>query len=401
MRGSDDFHGSQGPLNVDDQRWANAGSLAFIEAGAGLQLPRNDDFNGARQEGVGLYQVTQKGGERWSAGRAYVEPAQAAGRLYVRCDAVGEKIVIEGGGAVGITYARGRKRETLRARRAVVLAGGAFGSPQTLMLSGIGPAQHLREHGINVLLDRPAVGCNLQDHVDYVAGYETAGAPFLGRSLGGTMASLKAIWRWFRRREGAFTTCYAESGGFAHTRPDLPAPDIQFHFVPALLEDHGRAKIKGHGFSCHVCVLRPESRGSVTLASADPRAAPRIDPNFLDDERDIATLLAGVKLQRRILEAPPLSDYAGRDRHMAGVHDDDAMIAIIRDRADTVYHPVGTCRMGADADAVVDPRLRVRGIEALYVADASVMPKIVSGNTNAPSIMIGERCADFVRADLA
>lgn len=398
-RGEDRFHGVGGPLAVSDQQSANPGSLAFVEAAASLQLARNPDFNGAQLDGVGVYQVTQKGGERWSAARAYIEPRRD--RIDIRTGALVERILIEDGRAVGVQFAQGGARRTIRARGAVIVAGGAFGSPQTLMLSGIGPAEHLRDHGIAVIRDRQAVGGALQDHIDYVAGYETAGAPFIGQTLRGTLSTLGAMFQWFRSRSGPFTTPYAESGGFARTRADLPAPDVQFHFVPALLEDHGRTKVKGHGFSCHVCVLRPYSRGTVRLASPDAAAAPLIDPAFLSDARDVETLLAGVKLMRRILEAPPLSDYGGRDRHMAGVRDDAAMIEIIRDRADTVYHPVGTCRMGADAGSVVDPRLRVRGVDGLYVADASIMPALVSGNTNAPTIMIGERCADFVKADLA
>lgn len=397
-RGADAWHGAGGPLSVSDQHSPNPGSLAFVESAASLQLPRTSDFNGAQFEGVGIYQVTQRGGERWSAARAFVEPNRA--RIDVRTNALVERVLIENGRATGVVYRQGGATRTVRARGAVVLAGGAFGSPQTLMLSGIGPAGHLRDLGIDVVLDRPAVGADLQDHIDYVAGYETAGAPFMGQSLAGMLGSLKGMVQWFRHRSGPFTTPYAEAGGFAKTRPDLPIPDIQFHFVPALLEDHGRTKVKGHGFSCHVCVLRPESRGNVRLATPDAAAAPAIDPGFLTDERDVQTLLAGVKLMRRILEAPPLSDYAGRDRYMAGVSDDAAMIEIIRSRADTVYHPVGTCRMGADEASVVDTSLRVRGVDGLYVADASIMPRLVSGNTNAPSIMIGARCADFVSADL-
>jgi choline dehydrogenase-like flavoprotein len=196
------------------------------------------------------------------------------------------------------------------------------------------------------------------------------------------------------------TTCFAESGGFWKTDPALPAPDVQYHFVPAMLEDHGRSKVKGHGFSCHACVLRPYSRGSVTLASADAKVAPAIDPGFLTDDRDMVTLKAGVRLMHRIMQAPALAAYAGKDRHATPLDDDAALEQLIRNRADTVYHPVGTCRMGPNADDVVDPRLKYRGLDGLYVADASIMPRLVSGNTNAPSIMIGERAADFVRADL-
>ncbi|MBB5684576.1 GMC family oxidoreductase [Sphingobium boeckii] len=398
-RGADDYHGEGGPLSVSDQHSPNPGSLAFVESAAALQFPRNGDFNGAQLEGVGVYQVTQKRGERWSAARAYLEPNRRA--IDIRTDARVERILFEAGRAVGVAYVQGEMRKVVRARRAVIVAGGSFGSPQTLMLSGIGPAAHLRDHGISVIADSPAVGADLQDHIDFVAGYETDGAPFIGTTLAGSWAMGKGLIQWLRHRTGPFTTPYAESGGFAKTRPDLERPDVQFHFVPALLENHGRDKVKGHGFSCHVCVLRPESRGTVRLGSPDPAAPPVIDPAFLSDDRDVQTLLAGVKLMRRILETPPLSDYRGRDRHMAGVQDDAAMIEIIRNRADTVYHPVGTCRMGADAGSVVDPHLRVRGVEGLYVADASIMPRLVSGNTNAPSIMIGERCADFVKGDLA
>ena len=399
-RGADAWHGADGPLNVMDQHFPHPGSAEFVDAAASLQLPRNADFNGAQFEGVGMYQVTQKAGERWSAARAYVEPARKAGRLHVMTDTTVERIGFEDGRATTVHYRGKGGPGQVRARRAIVLAGGVFGTAQTLMLSGIGPAAHLREHGIDVLVDRAAVGSNLQDHIDYVAGYETPGRYFMGQTLRGTIDSMFGIVRWLRNKSGPLTTPYAEAGGFAKTRPDVAVPDVQFHFVPVLLEDHGRDKIRAHGFSCHVCVLRPESRGTVRLASADPHAAPLIDPAFLTDDRDVATLLAGYKLMRRILESPPLSRHGGRDRHTAGIEDDAALIEIIRNRADTVYHPVGTARMGSDDEAVCDPQLRVRGVEGLYVADASVMPRVVSGNTNAPSIMIGERCAEFVRGDL-
>ncbi len=399
-RGGSTWHGSGGPLNVMDQKHPHPGSLEFVEAAASIQLPRNDDFNGAQFEGVGMYQVTQKGGERWSAGRAYVEPARASGRLHVMTDTLADRVGFEGGRAATVQVRRGRATGSVRARRAVVLAGGVFGTAQTLMLSGIGPGQHLKANGVDVLIDRADVGSNLQDHIDYVAGYETGGYHFMGQSLRGTLTSALHIVQWLRKRTGPLTTPYAEAGGFAKTRPDVDVPDVQFHFVPVLLEDHGRTKIKVHGYSCHVCVLRPESRGTVRLQGPDAGSAPLIDPQFLSDDRDVATLLAGTRLMRRICEAPPLSGHGGRDRHTAGIDDDAGLIAAIRDRADTVYHPVGTARMGSDDEAVCDPQLRVRGVQGLYIADASVMPRLVSGNTNAPSIMIGERCADFVRADL-
>jgi choline dehydrogenase-like flavoprotein len=400
-RGADGFHGEGGPLNVTDQKWPHAGSLEWIEAAASLQLPRNSDFNGAQFEGVGLYQATQKGGERWSASRGYVEPAIAEGRLHVETGALVEKIEIENGRATGVTIKQGWSRKTIRARGAVILAAGAFGTPQLLQLSGIGPAAHLQSLGIPVIRDVAAVGSDLQDHIDYVAGYETGGDLFHGMSLAGQWRGFKAMLQWRKSRSGWLTSPLAEAGGFAKTRPDVPIPDVQFHFVPALLEDHGRTKVRQIGFSCHVCVLRPESRGTVRLASPRAKDAPLIDPQFLSADADLQTLLAGTKLMRRILEAPPLSKHGGRDRHTAGITDDATLIEIIRNRADTVYHPVGTARMGSDDAAVVDPTLKVNGIEGLWIADASVMPRVVSGNTNAPSIMIGERCADFVNAALS
>ncbi|KTE21091.1 glucose-methanol-choline oxidoreductase [Sphingopyxis sp. H050] len=399
-RGADDYHGADGPLHVMDQRWPNVTSKRFVESAAALQLPRTGDFNKPNNEGFGLYQVTQKAGERWSAARAYVEPLREKANFAVRTGALVEKILVENGRATGVVIRRGSRRETLKARGGVILSAGAFNSPQILMLSGIGPAAHLKDKGIDVVADRAAVGADLQDHIDYVSSWETRSTDPLGHSLAGTWRMVKAILEHRTKRTGIMTTCFAEAGGFWKSRPDLPAPDVQYHFVPAMLEDHGRTKVKGHGFSIHACVLRPESRGSVMLASADAAAAPVIDPGFLTDDRDIATLRAGVRMMHRIVGAPPLSHYAGVDRHPVDIDDDAALDALIRSRADTVYHPVGTCRMGSDAAAVVDPTLKVNGIEGLWVADASIMPRLVSGNTNAPSIMIGERAADFVRAAL-
>ena len=399
-RGGGEYHGHDGPLSVMDQRWPNVTSRRFVESAAALQLPQTRDFNGPDNEGFGLYQVTQKDGERWSAARAYVEPLRGRANLDIRTGALVEKIIVEEGRATGVAIRRGSKRETLRARAGVVLSAGAFNSPQILMLSGIGPGAHLAEHGIEVIADRAGVGADLQDHIDYVASWETRSTDPLGDSPAGTWRMVKAIFEHRTKRTGIMTTCFAESGGFWKSRPDVPAPDVQYHFVPAMLEDHGRSKVKGHGFSCHACVLRPESRGTVKLASADAGAAPLIDPGFLTDARDMATLRAGVRMMHRIVAAPPLADYGGVDRHPVNLDDDAALDELIRSRADTVYHPVGTCRMGSDSDAVVDPTLKANGVDGLWVADASIMPRLVSGNTNAPSIMIGERAADFVKAAL-
>ena len=342
--------------------------------------------------------MTQRDGERWSAARAYVEPIREQGNFAIRTDTLVERLVVEQGRVTGVMIRRGKGSEMIYARRGVILSAGAFNSPQILMLSGIGPAEHLKQEGIDVVLDRGEVGSNLQDHIDYVSGWETNSDVPIGGTLKGTLRMAGAIIQHRRKRTGAMTTCYAEAGGFWTVMKDSPAPDIQWHFVPAVLEDHGREKVSAHGFSLHACVLRPESRGNVRLGSKDASVAPVIDPNFLSEERDIAVLREGVRLSHRIADAPAMQVFEPTDRHPVDLQDDDALDELLRNRSDTVYHPVGTCRMGADDDAVVDPTLKVRGLDGLWVADASVMPKIVSGNTNAPSIMIGERCADFIKA---
>jgi choline dehydrogenase-like flavoprotein len=399
--GGNEYHGRGGPLSVSNQHSVNPGSHVFVEAAARLQMPVTDDFNGAQQEGFGLYQVTQKGGERWSAARAYVEPSRSKPNFEVLTNTVTEKIIVENGRAAAVRIRQGRTIRTIKARGAIILSAGAFGSPQILQLSGIGPAQHLSDMGIDVVMDKSQVGENLQDHIDYVATVRTQSKDFIGNTMAGNLKMAKAIGEYIIRKTGVMTTPYAEAGGFWKSSPDVPSPDVQYHFVPAMLQDHGRSKMDGHGFSCHACVLRPESKGTLRLASTDAAAAPLIDPNFLDDDRDIAVLRAGVRQMHRIFETPPLSGYNGKDCFPVDLNDDAALDAQIRSKADTVYHPVGTCRMGSDPEAVVDTQLRFNGIDGLYVADASIMPKIVSGNTNAPSIMIGERCADFVTAHLA
>jgi choline dehydrogenase-like flavoprotein len=400
-RGADDFHGSDGPLDVTELRDVHAGTREFVEAAASLQIPRNDDFNGARQEGVGLYQVTQKNGERWSSARAFLDGAKDRPNLEVMTGATIERILFDEGRAWGVAYVQGGEAKVIRAKAGVVLSAGVFGTPQILMLSGVGPGRHLRDMGLPVRIDRPAVGDNLQDHIDYVAAFETQGRYFMGKSLPSAFSMARDMARWLMRREGRWTTNYAEAGAFLFADPASKTPDVQLHFVPAPLEDHGRGEARGHGFSCHVCVLRPESAGTVRLASLDPHQMPLIDPAFLSAPADVELLKKGVRAMYRILESAPLCAHEGRDRNPIDLSDDDALERLIRARADTVYHPVGTARMGSDDLAVCDPKLKVRGIEGLWIADASVMPKIVSGNTNAPTIMIGERCAEFVAEALA
>ncbi len=399
-RGGDAFHGGDGPLNVMDRRFTNPGSLAFIEAASKLQLPMNSDFNGERQDGFGLYQVTQKNGERWSAARAYVESAIAANRIKVITGALAEKIIVHDGRATGVQIHQDGKSRVIMARGAVILSAGAYGTPQILMLSGIGRAEHLQSHGISVVRDKPAIGDNLHDHIDYVGSFKTKSRDFIGLSVHGAIRMVKDFVEHRIRRTGPLTSNYAEVGGFWRSAPDLPAPDFQFHFLPSMVEDHARTIVPGHGFSCNVIPLRPKSRGTVRLKSANAADSLAIDPAFLSDDRDMAALRIGVRQMYRIFKTSPMADYCGVDRYPIDVNNDAELDAMIRSRADTAYHPVGTCRMGSDDAAVVDPRLKFRGLDGLYVADASIMPEIVGGNTNAPSIMIGERCSDFVKADL-
>jgi choline dehydrogenase-like flavoprotein len=395
--GAGTLRASGGPLNVARQRSPNPVGQAFLAAAAEIDLPKSDDFNGPVQEGVGEYEVTQQNGERCSAARAYLAPVLSRSNLEVLTGAHATRIVFEGRKAVGIAFRHGSRSREARARREVILAGGAFASPQLLLLSGVGPAADLRALGIDVLRDLPGVGKNLHDHIDFVFVTKSPSTVPFGVSLAGGMKILRAIGEWRRTRTGMLTTNYAETGGFLRSDPSVERPDIQLHFVIGIVDDHNRRLHLGHGYSCHVCVLRPKSRGTLRLASADPFAEPLIDPNFLAEDEDLETLVRGYKITKRILDAPAFAPYRGRELYTAGARTDDEIRAIIRSRADTVYHPVGTCRMGSDENAVVDSMLRVRGLEGLRVADASVMPSVVSGNTNAPTVMIGEKAADLIR----
>jgi choline dehydrogenase-like flavoprotein len=392
-RGADDFHATGGPLNVADVRSPNAVSLAFVEAGVEAGHARNADFNGASQLGVGLYQVTQKNGRRWSAARAYVDAAVARGNLSVRTGTHALRLLLDGKACVGVETTRG----SLRAKRETIVCGGAFGSPQLLLLSGIGPREEIEPHGIALRHELPGVGRNLQDHPDYVIGYLSSAPGLLGLTARGLANVVRGIGAFRREGSGVLASNLAEAGGFLSSRPGLGRPDLQLHFVIGLVADHGRDRTPRYGFSCHVCLLRPESRGRVTLRSADPPAAPRIDPAFLAEGDDAALLARGVGLTMQILRQPALAPFRGANVFGEDWITGDALVELVRKRADTVYHPVGTCRMGSGEDAVVDAQLRVRGIENLRVADASIMPTLIGGNTNAPAIMIGERCADFLR----
>jgi choline dehydrogenase-like flavoprotein len=370
----------------------------FVEAARQAGHAHNADFNGARQEGVGLYQVTHRNGERFSAAKAYLTPNLARTNLHVITGATTTRIRLDGGRATGVEARIDGVPTFVPARREVLLAAGALQSPQLLMLSGIGPGEHLRSLGIDVRHDLPGVGRNLHDHVDVVAVLD---APHLtdlfGLSLRGAVDVLQGVFDWRRRRWGLLTTNFAEAGGFVRSDPSVDRPDLQFHFVVGKLVDHGRKTVFGHGYSCHVCLLRPKSRGSITLASADPAAAPRIDPNFLGERDDVDRLVRGFKVMRRILAQPALAGHGARELATSASAQSDAEIeAFIRGHADTIYHPVGTCRMGSGPLDVVDAELRVHGVDGLRVIDASIMPSIVSGNTNAPTIMIAEKGAAMI-----
>jgi choline dehydrogenase-like flavoprotein len=402
-RGGDALHGSGGPLNVKDLTSPNRFGPVFVQAGVQAGFVQNKDFNGASQEGVGMYQVTHKNGERFSAAKAYLTPNLSRPNLQVITGAHTTRILMEGKRAVGVEYRLDGDHSELRqlkCMREVLLCAGALQSPQILMLSGIGPEDHLAEHGISTVQHLPGVGKNMHDHPDVVV---VVNAPNLkdlfGITLGGVVRAIKGIFEWRKYRTGLLTTNFGEAGGFIKSQPSEAIPDLQLHFVIGKLVDHGRKTTFGLGYSCHVCLLRPKSYGSVTLASSDPLAAPVIDPNFLAEPDDVDRMVRGFKLVRKILGQPALAGLGGQESAASASAQTDAQIEhFIRSHADTIYHPVGSCRMGNGPMDVVDAQLRVRGVQGLRVVDASIMPRIVGGNTNAPTIMIAEKAADMVKA---
>ena len=403
--GADEFHGGGGPLNVCVQRSPNQLTQVFLDAGVAAGYPANDDFNGPSQEGLGRYHLTQKNGERWSVARAYLHPALGRPNLTVVTGAHASKILMDGKRARGVAYLKKGKAQQALASREVILCGGAINSPQLLLLSGIGPQEELARHGIPQIHQLPGVGQNLQDHLDVLLVQKCTQPVSLGISWRNLLAQTGHLLNYLLRRSGPFTTNSAEGGGFVKSRPELAAPDLQFHFTPATLDGHGRdlryasSTMLGHGYALHVCDLRPRSRGRIGLHSADPMAHALIEPNYLSHPDDLDNMVRGVKAARAILAQPAFDPYRGAEVHPAGpLASDDDIRDFVRRKAETIYHPVGTCKMGHDPMAVVDDTLAVHGLQGLRVADASIMPTLVGGNTNAPTVAIAEKAADMILA---
>lgn len=403
--GADEFHGTGGPLNATVRRHTNPLSAVFLEAARQAGHPVTADFNGAQQEGFGSYHVAHKDGQRCSNARAYLRPAQGRANLDIVTDARATKILFDGRRACAVRYAVDGVYREARAAREVILSAGAIGSPHLLLLSGVGPAGHLREHGILPLHELSGVGGNLQDHLDIVVSVKSKTRLGLSFHPSSFLRSLWALLQYAFARRGELTSNIAEVGGFLKSDPSEPIPDLQMHFGALVNAYHGldlRPLFRHYGYSVMTCDLRPLSRGTVRLASADPLQPPAIDPNHLDHERDLRRMVAGIRKAREILAQPAFAPHAEVELEPGPqVQTEDQLRDWVRGHAETTYHPVGTCRMGREAHAVVDARLRVHGLEGLRVVDASIMPTLVGGNTNAPTTMIAEKGADFILEDAA
>ncbi len=399
QRGADAFHGAGGPLAVSDPRSSFSIVQAFIDAAQEAGLPANPDFNGAVQEGVGPFQLTVRNGRRCSAAQAFLRPARSRPNLTVVTGALAHALVFEGRRAVGVRYAVGGTLHETRAAREVVLSAGAIGSPKLLLLSGVGPADELGPLGIAPVHDLPGVGRHFQDHLQARLVFRTREPVTLNDQAATAWQRMRIGMDYVFRRRGALTFGASLAGGFGRTEAHLASPDVQFHFQPLSVDSYDTGLNTFSAFTLSVCQLRPRSRGDVTLRSSNPAEAARIRGGYLQAPEDGAAMVRGVRLAQRIVAAPALArQVAGRVKPAPEIASDEDVLRYVRDTGMTIFHPSGTCRMGSGADAVVDDALRVRGLEGLRVADCSIMPTLVSGNTNAAAIMIGEKAAELMLA---
>jgi choline dehydrogenase-like flavoprotein len=398
-RGSSEFHGASGPLHVSDRPVFYPISNVFVEASKQVGFKENNDFNGAKQEGVGMYQCTIKDGQRCGAGRGYLKPAMARNNVTVVVEALVDRVVIENKKATGVEFTHKGKQSIIKANKEVIVSGGTINSPQILMLSGIGEKSELEKHGISCIHNLPGVGKNLQEHADACVLVNSKKSDGFTASLSGLLKMTPDTIKYITSKKGKLSNSILEAGGFIKSKPELDRPDIQLHMVPLLFDDNGRdiKLMSKDGYSCHVCVLRPKSTGSVSLKSANPADHPEIDFNFFSHPDDKQVMIDGIKQVRKILAAPAFDGHRGEELHPgAEVQSDEAIFEKSLERLGTVFHPVGTCKMGSDEMAVVDSELRVHGVQNLRVIDASIMPNLISGNTNAPTIAIAEKAAHMM-----
>ncbi|MDT0594118.1 GMC family oxidoreductase [Glaciecola petra] len=404
QHGESEFHGNKGPLCVNDLRHKDVLSKSFVEAASEVNEKVIEDFNLPSREGLGFYQVTQKDGQRCSAAKAYLTDAIARPNLTIITQACVDKIIIENKQAKGVKFVKDGQVLNIFANKEVIMSSGAINTPQVLMLSGIGPEQHLSEHGIECEIDLPGVGQNLQDHLDTIVQHRCDAREGYAVAFSAIPKYIKSVFQYLFKRKGLFSSNIAEAGGFVKSQYAEAVPDIQYHFLPAILLDHGRKTAFGYGYGLHVCCLYPKSSGEIRLQSSDPRHPAVIDPKYLEHEDDQKVMIDGVKKAREILAAKAFTQYQSREIGPGPEAQSDAeILSFIRKRAETIYHPIGTCKMGRveDDSTVVDSELKVKGIANLRVIDASVMPRLVGGNTNAPTIMIAERAADLIKTEYA
>jgi choline dehydrogenase len=402
QHGESEMHGADGYLSVSDLRHTNPLSNTFVDAAEQIGLYKVTDFNGLDREGLGFYQVTQENGQRCSTAKGYLTPALTRSSLTLLTKALVEEIQIIDGVATGVKLQLDGQSIELTANKEVLLSAGAINSPQILMLSGVGPKEHLAEKGIKVKVDLPGVGQNLQDHLDIIVQHHCKNRDSYSISFALIPRYVKNTFNYLFNRQGIFTSNVAEAGGFDKTQYAADIPDIQYHFLPAILLDHGRTTAFGYGFGVHVCGLYPKSRGEIRLRSNKPNTPAVIDPHYLEHPDDQKVMIDGVRRARKILAAPSFDKYESWEVGPGPeAQTDEEILAFIRKNSETIYHPIGTCKMGdiSDVMTVVDSQLKVKGIKGLRVVDASVMPSLVGGNTNAPTIMIAERCADLIKQE--